>query len=89
MFDIFNPPHYVLIAEHFLLLLIFFLLVYGLPSIVAYTRDSRNLIPIVWCNVLLGWTGIVWIVVLIWALNTGSYEHDDNSVIKLSRKFKQ
>ena len=39
--------------------------VYLLPAMIAVHRPSAK--PITWLNVYFGWTGVVWIVVLIWA----------------------
>jgi len=45
------------------------LIVHFVPSYVAYSRNhpSKGLILIL--NILMGWTGIGWIVLLIWANN--------------------
>jgi hypothetical protein len=40
---------------------------YFLPIIIAAIRRSKNLVGIVLLNVLGGWTGIGWIIALIWA----------------------
>lgn len=41
---------------------------YFVPSFIAYKRNHKNKLPIFVLNLLLGWSGIVWIGVLIWAL---------------------
>lgn len=41
---------------------------YALPSVVAYVRKHRNFLPIVVSNIALGWSGLFWVVALIWAL---------------------
>ena len=40
---------------------------YLLPSIVAAAREHRNGVPIFILNLLLGWTGVVWVGCLAWA----------------------
>ncbi|WP_232463577.1 superinfection immunity protein [Burkholderia ubonensis] len=40
---------------------------YFAPSIVAYKADHRDLRAIFTTNLLLGWSGIGWVVALIWA----------------------
>lgn len=41
--------------------------VYFLPSVVAFKRRSPDRVMILLLDAFLGWTGIVWIVVMIWA----------------------
>lgn len=43
------------------------LAVYFLPALIALTRDHHNKVAIIATNLLLGWTGAVWLVALIWA----------------------
>ena len=38
------------------------------PSIIAFVRDHSHKWAVVAINVLTGWTGIGWIVALVWAL---------------------
>ena len=40
---------------------------YWLPTLVAGVRRHSNLIAIALVNFLLGWTGVGWVVALIWA----------------------
>jgi hypothetical protein len=50
--------------------LIFAILVlYLLPSYIAFRRKHKNLAPVMVFNILLGWTGIAWIAALIWSLS--------------------
>lgn len=44
-----------------------FIGVYAIPSILAYLRNHRNLIPLVIINAAFGWTMLGWIVCLAWA----------------------
>lgn len=44
------------------------LLCYFLPTIIAYKRGAKNREPISWLNVLTGWTGLGWLVTIVWAL---------------------
>jgi hypothetical protein len=45
------------------------LVLYLLPSYIAFRRKHKNLAPVMVFNILLGWTGIAWIVALIWSLS--------------------
>lgn len=42
--------------------------VYFIPSVVAFLRTHRSKVAILTLNILLGWSGIGWIVALVWAL---------------------
>lgn len=45
---------------------------YFAPFLIALLRRHRNTVSILLTNLLLGWTGIGWIVALIWsAANEG------------------
>lgn len=50
-----------------MLLLAIFAVAYFLPTIGAAARRHRNGGAIMLVNVLLGWTGIGWMVALIWS----------------------
>lgn len=41
--------------------------VYFLPGIVAQARKHKNKDAIAILNLLLGWTGLGWIIALVWA----------------------
>ena len=43
------------------------LLLYFLPSIIAHRRKHKNEHTITIVNVLAGWTGIGWVLLLVWA----------------------
>jgi len=52
--------------EHYLIT--FFLFVcYMLPAMVAYDRKHASKAGIAILNLALGWTGIGWLIALIWA----------------------
>jgi len=54
----------------FMLFLVFGVVVYCAPSMIAAYRNHPNLGPIILVNLLLGWTcGIGWIVALVWSLS--------------------
>jgi Superinfection immunity protein len=38
-----------------------------LPSLIALRRKHEHQVAIIFLNLLAGWTGIGWIVVLVWA----------------------
>jgi hypothetical protein len=42
--------------------------VYFLPGIIAASRDHPNNVAIFALNLLLGWTGLGWVVALVWSL---------------------
>ncbi|CAJ4042677.1 ABC-type Mn2+/Zn2+ transport systems, permease component [Burkholderia pseudomallei] len=52
--------------------------IYFAPSIAAYRRGHLNFRAIAITNALLGWTGIGWIVSLIWA-NTNTNDRANRS----------
>ena len=61
------PPALFFLVAHpisFLILVAFALL----PAIVAFARGHRHPWAILFLNLFLGWTGIVWLGTLIWAI---------------------
>lgn len=44
------------------------IVLYFVPTVIAWRRDHKNLIAIFLLNVLLGWSGIGWIGALIWSV---------------------
>ena len=48
--------------------LLIFLAFYFLPTIIALLRRKRNSLAIFALNFLAGWTGIGWIVAIVWSL---------------------
>ncbi len=42
--------------------------IYFLPWLIARGRDMQNTTLLFWINLLLGWSIIMWIVCLIWAV---------------------
>ncbi len=45
---------------------------YLVPSIVAVARGHSNRMPIILLNVLLGWSGLVWLVCLVWSFSSNT-----------------
>ena len=43
------------------------LALYFLPTIIAAARHAKNLVAILLVNILLGWTGLGWVVALVWS----------------------
>lgn len=41
---------------------------YFIPAIIAYARRHKHREPIGILNLIFGWTGVGWIVCLIWSL---------------------
>lgn len=52
------------------ILLVAFALLYFLPSVIAYSRDHNNILPIAIINTFFGWTLIGWVGSLAWALSS-------------------
>lgn len=52
------------------IVLIFLIIFYFLPSIIAFKRDHHAKIGILIINTIIGWTIIAWVVTLIWAYST-------------------
>jgi hypothetical protein len=50
----------------------FLLLIYFLPTIIASSRNHRNVDAIFILNLLLGWIILGWIIALIWAMTNDS-----------------
>ncbi len=48
--------------------LLVLLVVYFLPSYIAFARGHANKLPILLLNLLAGWTAVGWVAALIWAL---------------------
>ncbi len=46
---------------------LFLVFVYFVPSMIAYEKPQFN--QILALNILTGWTGIGWLISLLWALN--------------------
>jgi hypothetical protein len=43
-------------------------LLYFLPAIIASVREADDRVALVWLNLLLGWTGIGWLALFLWAM---------------------
>jgi hypothetical protein len=50
------------------LLMVLLWVAYFIPSGVAFLRAHHSKVAILTLNILLGWSGIGWIVALVWAL---------------------
>ena len=53
---------------YIVLFLIVAAMLYFLPSIIAVVQDRRNMVAIIFFNILLGWIPLLWIVAFIWSL---------------------
>ena len=51
-----------------LIFLVIILAVYFLPTIIAKSRNKRNTVAIFVLNLLLGSSGIGWIIALVWSV---------------------
>ena len=52
-----------------LALLLIIVCIYFVPSIIATSRDHRNVWGVFVLNLTLGWTWIGWVAALIWAIH--------------------
>jgi Superinfection immunity protein len=48
-------------------LVVLILLFYFLPAIIAHARRHRQIAAITLVNLLLGWTGLGWVLVFFWS----------------------
>ena len=48
-------------------LVVLILLLYFLPAIIAHVRRHRQIAAITLTNLLLGWTGLGWVLVFFWS----------------------
>jgi Superinfection immunity protein len=55
--------------------LLFLIALYFLPAIIAHSRHSVSAVGITIVNLLFGWTGIGWIVTLLWAIFSTSWDN--------------
>jgi hypothetical protein len=49
------------------ILLVPILLLYFLPAVIAHIRRHRHIAAITMLNLLLGWTGLGWVLVFFWS----------------------
>jgi hypothetical protein len=49
------------------ILLLLILLIYMLPTLIAFSREHPRRLDITVINILVGWTLIGWIIVFLWA----------------------
>ncbi|NDO81704.1 hypothetical protein CJP72_13310 [Citrobacter sp. NCU1] len=72
-----------------LMLLTVLLVLYLIPSVIAYRRWHRNFKAIFALNILLGWTFLGWIVCLVWSF-TSDTEHKvgaDETTKAIEKKY--
>ena len=55
------------------LIFIVFILLYMLPSYLAFRHESRDKWIILILNVWLGWTLVFWLLLAVWALATAEF----------------
>ncbi|PKY10907.1 hypothetical protein B1757_07250 [Acidithiobacillus marinus] len=51
-----------------LLMAVLGLLVYFVPSMIAAARHHEHFFWVLMLNIVLGWSGIVWVVLVVWAI---------------------
>ncbi len=61
------------------LFLIFVLIIYFIPSIVAVSNKKKNTTAIVILNLFLGWTFVGWVIALVWATIKDEEHESTNS----------
>lgn len=62
-----------------ILMVLFALPVYIVPTIIAAIRQTRNLVAIIVLNVLAGWTFFGWVAALVWAIvDTKNARHNES-----------
>ena len=44
------------------------LLIYFIPSIIAAARHHEHFLWVLILNIVLGWSGIAWIILMVWAI---------------------
>lgn len=63
--------------------LLFLFAMYWLPTIVAISRHTHSALGVAMVNFFTGWTGIGWIVAMVWALGASPSER----VIYVERRY--
>lgn len=51
-----------------IIIVIFAIVFFFLPSLIAYLRKHKNLLSIFMINLSLGWTLVGWVVSLVWSV---------------------
>ena len=46
----------------------FFAICYFLPALIAWQREHHNAAAIAFVTLFLGWTGICWLIAMVWSL---------------------
>jgi hypothetical protein len=59
-------------------ILLFLAFLYCVPFLIAHGRQHKNVTPIFFLNLLLGWTFLGWVVALIWSF-TAQEQNNKNS----------
>lgn len=69
---------------------IIYLVIYFLPTIVAFLNKKVNAVSIMLVNIFLGWTIIGWIVALVWAFSIQQIDldQDEEEAHKTKKKKK-
>ena len=50
-----------------ILIILFVIYIYFLPANIAYSKNHENKVAILVLNILLGYTGIAWLILFFWA----------------------
>jgi Superinfection immunity protein len=51
-------------------------IMYWLPTIIAIARQAHSALGVFLLNFLLGWTGLGWVLALIWSLAADNRAHE-------------
>ena len=65
---------------------IFFLIIYLFPWMIAQHKKHSNQVWIFAMNVLLGWTGIFWVIALVWAIAGENIRARERKEVREQRK---
>lgn len=68
-------------------LLIIYLCFYFAPAMIAFAREHENRVSILLLNIFLAWTGVGWVVALIWCFTRNT--KSANSVVVSNHVFVQ
>ena len=48
--------------------LVIMVVIYLLPTLIVYYKDHKHTTAICFLNLLFGWTGLIWLICMVWAL---------------------
>lgn len=79
-----------LIYGSYILMVVVSVVLYILPMMIAFHRRHENYTAIFLINLLLGWTGIVWVICLVWSfISRPRPINQDLPDVRFSSKYEQ